>query len=97
MAAEVRRDTSGTTHHRDTYLRSRGAHLHSAPPSLASGGGQFTENPLSIVIAKMIHNDGPRNREERRDSSTIRDDESANVLSSGAPLESEHADVNTCL
>lgn len=34
---------------------------------------------------------------KRRDSSTIRDDESANVPSSDAPLESEHAHVNTCL
>lgn len=32
---------------------------------------------------------------KRRDSSTIRDDESANVSSSGAPLESGYAGVNT--
>lgn len=84
--------------HLDTfYLRSSGAHLHSVPSQACLRGRSLAKNPLSIVIATMIHNDGPRDCAKRRDSSTIRDDESANVPSSGAPLESGHADVNICL
>jgi len=92
MVEEVRRDTSGTIHgHLDTfYLRSSGAHLHSAPPPRAClRGRSLAENPLSVVIATMIHNDVSRDH-AKRDSSAIRDDESAHVPSSGAPLESGH-------
>ncbi|KYN05504.1 hypothetical protein ALC62_03597 [Cyphomyrmex costatus] len=61
------------------YLRSSGAHLHSVPSSQAClRGRSLAENPLSVIIATMA----------KRDSSTIRDDESANMPWSGTPLES---------
>lgn len=50
--AVTRYDTRQSRH---LYLRSSGAHLHSAPPSFAGASW-----PLSVVIAAMIHNDGPR-------------------------------------